>query len=171
MKPLIVLLLTFVITSILFKVKNPKVDYLFAGRIAMACMLCFTALGHFLYDKGMVAMLPNAIPFRLFIVHITGVIEILFGLGLVIPRIHKSTAYLIIIFFVSIIPSNIYAAINHINYQTGLTDGPGINYLFFRIPLQIVFILWVYFTAIKNPKQANTQVDNEIRFNKMFNFR
>jgi hypothetical protein len=34
------------------------------------------------------------------------------------------------------------------DYQKGTRDGSGTNYLWFRIPLQIVFILWVYYFGL-----------------------
>ncbi len=40
----------------------------------------------------------------------------------------------------------------NINYQTGELDGNGLDYLWFRIPLQVFFIVWVFFTAIKSNK-------------------
>jgi uncharacterized membrane protein len=50
---------------------------------------------------------------------------------------------------VLILPANIQAAIKRIDYQKGTTDGPGVNYLWFRVPLQILFITWVYLFAIR----------------------
>jgi hypothetical protein len=49
------------------------------------------------------------------------------------------------------LPANIKAAINNINYQTGALNGNGPSYLWFRIPLQLFFIFWVYhFAFLKN---------------------
>ena len=38
---------------------------------------------------------------------------------------------------------------NHVNYETGASDGNGMKYLWFRIPLQVFFILWVYWSALR----------------------
>ena len=40
-------------------------------------------------------------------------------------------------------------ALENINYQTGELNGPGLSYLWFRIPMQILFMVWVYFSAIR----------------------
>ena len=53
------------------------------------------------------------------------------------------------LFFIAILPANIKASMENINYQTGELDGIGLEYLWFRIPLQLFFIVWVFFTAIK----------------------
>jgi uncharacterized membrane protein len=55
----------------------------------------------------------------------------------------------LIVFFVLLLPANINAAIKHIDYQKGTFEGQGLNYLWFRIPLQILFIVWTYMSAIK----------------------
>ena len=122
----------------------------FAGRIAMSVMLLFTALGHFLYPEGMALMLPDFIPFKKAMIYLTGCIEIAAANGLQIPRLRKLTGWLLIIFFILILPANIHAAIHHVNLETGRYDGNGLNYLWFRIPLQIFFIGWVYLFAVKN---------------------
>lgn len=80
-------------------------------------------------------MVPNFIPFKTEMVYLTGVIEIVATIGLFIPGLRVLTAWLLIVFFVLMLPANIYAAINHINYQKGTFDGHGLNYLWFRIPL------------------------------------
>jgi uncharacterized membrane protein len=55
----------------------------------------------------------------------------------------------LILFFILVLPGNIKAAIHHIDYQKGTFDGYGPNYLWFRVPLQILFIGWTYISAIK----------------------
>ncbi|WP_331145734.1 hypothetical protein [Hymenobacter sp.] len=54
-------------------------------------------------------------------------------------------------FFVLILPANIHAALHHINYQKGTTDGPGPRYLWFRIPLQLLFIAWTWYFSVHLP--------------------
>jgi uncharacterized membrane protein len=112
-------------------------------------MLLFTGVSHFLYPEGMALMLPGFIPFKKEVIYLTGVIEIAAAVGLLIPRYRKLTAWLLIIFFLAILPANIHAAINHVNLRTATFDGAGVNYLWFRVPLQIFFIAWVYYFGIK----------------------
>jgi len=94
-------------------------------------------------------MLPDFIPFKAEVVYLTGIIEIAAAIGLFIPNIRIVTAWLLIVFFILILPANIYAAIKHIDYQKATFDGNGPSYLWFRIPLQILFISWAYLSAIK----------------------
>ena len=149
MKPLIVLLLTFTIA--LFMIKFIKKEYHFAlsARIAMAIMLVFTAIGHFVFTKGMAMMIPEFIPFRENFVYLTGIFEILLAIGLLIPNLKVITGWTLIIFLLLMLPANIYASINNVNYQKGTFDGNGLAYLWFRIPLQILFIIWTYICTIR----------------------
>ena len=151
MKPLIVLLVSFVIALIVTRLIVGDFNVALSGRIAMASMLAFTAIGHFAFTKGMVMMIPDFIPFKKNLVYFTGVIEILAAAGLLISSYQVLTAWLLIVFFLVLLPANINAAIHHVDYQKGSFEGNGTNYLWFRVPLQILFILWVYFAAIKFP--------------------
>ncbi|MDF0714801.1 hypothetical protein PY092_01455 [Muricauda sp. 334s03] len=149
MKPLFVLLGTFVLSALVLKLFTKELNLQLAGRIAMACMLVFTAIGHFAFMEGMAAMVPSFVPFRKEIVLITGIMEVLFAIGLLLPQYQKQTAWLLIVFFILILPANIKAALEEINYQTGQMNGPGATYLWFRVPLQLLFILWAYVTSIR----------------------
>ncbi len=149
MKPLIILTSVFAIALVAIKIFNGNYELALSGRIAMSAMLLFTAIGHFIFTKGMSMMLPDFIPFRTEIVYLTGVIEIVAAIGLFIPNFRIITAWLLIVFFILMLPANVYATIKHIDYQKGTFDGDGPIYLWFRIPLQILFIVWTYLSTIK----------------------
>lgn len=149
MKPLILLIVVFAISLAAIKVFRHSYDFALAGRIAMSAMLLFTAIGHFAFTKGMAMMLPDFIPYKMETVYLTGIIEIAAAIGLLISSLSKISAWLLIAFFILILPANIYAAIKHVDYQKETFEGNGLNYLWFRVPLQILFIFWVYFSSIK----------------------
>lgn len=150
MKPFIILLAVFTITLIILRVRRHKYDWPLAGRIAMSVMLLFTAIGHFAFTEGMAMMIPSSLPFRVELVYFTGIIEIAAAIGLLLPSLRKITGWLLILFLVLVLPANIYAALHHVNYQAATLDGNGPDYLWFRVPLQIFFIGWVYLCAIRN---------------------
>ncbi len=149
MKPLIVLLLSFSISIFVIKIIKKEYDFALSARIAMSIMLVFTAIGHFAFTKGMSMMVPKIIPFKESFVYITGIFEISLAIGLLIPKLKEISGWTLIIFLLLMLPANIYAAINNVNYQKGTFDGNGILYLWFRIPLQILFIIWTYISAIR----------------------
>ena len=149
MKPLFVLISSFLVTLLILKLSRGRIDYALAGRIAMAVMLVFTATGHFFFTRGMTAMVPGFLPAKTTIVYLTGGLEILSAIGLLIPGYKTFIGWMLILFFLLVLPANIRAAIGHINYQTGGTDGNGPGYLWFRIPFQALLMAWVFFSAIR----------------------
>lgn len=149
MKPLLVLLSSFVIAIFVVKLVSKKYDFALSARIAMSIMLCFTAIGHFAFTKGMSMMIPEFIPFKTSFVHLTGLFEILLAISLLIPKLKVFSGWTLIIFLVLMLPANIYAAIHQVNYQKGTFDGNGLSYLWFRIPLQVLFIVWTYISSIR----------------------
>lgn len=114
----------------------------------MAAMLLFTAIGHFAFAKGMTMMLPDFVPFKKQVVYLTGVIEATAAAGLLIGSLREVTAILLIVFFVLVLPANIYSALKNVDYQKGTNEGPSVNYLWFRVPLQLFFIAWVAYFGL-----------------------
>ncbi|MCX2583807.1 hypothetical protein [Pedobacter sp. MR22-3] len=150
MKPLLVLLSVFLLSAAINKIFRGNDELAFSGKMAMSVMLLFTASAHFAFNDGMAMMLPEFVPYKPQVVYLTGIIEIVAAIGLFIPAFSILTAWLLIAFFIIILPANVYAAIKHIDYQKATFNGSGLNYLWFRVPLQMLFIAWVYLSAIKN---------------------
>lgn len=148
MKPLIILLSAFVVSVVISRLIQGRYEFALSGRIAMSVMLVFTAIGHFIFAKGMALMIPELFPFRVQIVHITGIMELGFAIGLVLSNYRSFVAWGLIVFLILVLPANIYATIKQVNYQNASFNGNGLNYLWFRVPLQLFFIAWVYFAAL-----------------------
>jgi len=115
----------------------------------MSVMLLFTALGHFIYTEGMTMMIPEFLPFKKEIIYLTAFIEVTAAIGIHFTAINTTIGWLLILFFLLMLPANIKGAIEQLDYQTATYDGKGTSYLYFRIPLQILFIVWVYISCIK----------------------
>lgn len=144
MKPLLVLLSAFIISILISFLVFDQVDYSFSGIIAMAVMLVFTAVAHFIFTEGIMKMIPNTIKNKGQWVWITGILEIVLAIGLLFPSYRVNIGWLLILFFIIILPANVYAAWHNINYKTATYDGPGLSYLWLRIPVQCIYIAWVY---------------------------
>lgn len=149
---LLVLLIAFGIAMVVLKTVTKVWNPFLSGCIAMCVMLCFTAAGHFVYPAGMEMMIPPFVPFKRELVYLTGLLEIAGGVGLLFQPYRKWSAILLIIFFILVLPANIYAALHHIDYQKATTGGKGPEYLWVRVPVQLVLIAWVWFFGLKNNK-------------------
>lgn len=156
MKPLLVLLTAFLIGLLAIKRSKGKFNVVMAANVAMATMLLFTSIGHFVFPKGMAMMLPSFLPEKEAVVFLTGLLEIVAAIGLLLPSWRTTTGNLLILFFVLILPANIIASAKGLNIEKGTGTGPGLAYLWFRVPLQLLFIAWVYYFSIKK-KQDTSQ--------------
>jgi uncharacterized membrane protein len=147
MTPLIILLISFGLLFVINKfLLGGKLSLSFVGRISLAIMLLATGIAHFTDTDAMVEMIPEFMPFKREIVYLTGVLELSAAAGLLISKTAKLTSILLIIFFISILPANIIGSIKQVNLG-GMENGA--VYLFFRIPLQFLFIFWAYYFGIR----------------------
>lgn len=116
----------------------------------------FFSIGHFVKTDGMIEMLPPWLPYRLSIIYLTGVIEVLIGIALFMPMFQVNAAKVAIVVLVVFFPANIYAALN----ATGLGGHQwGSVYLLIRLPLQLILIAWAYFLCIKSYNKLSQQAD------------
>jgi uncharacterized membrane protein len=83
---------------------------------------------------------------RMPIIYITGVVELAAAAGILVPRLCRLTGIYLIAFLILVLPANIYAAINRVE-MGGHSMGP--PYLFIRIPLQLILIIWTYWFAVR----------------------
>lgn len=72
MKPLFVLLTSFLIALLVTQKIHQHFKVDFSARIALSIMLCFTAIGHFVFTEGMAMMLPEILPIKNQIIYLTG---------------------------------------------------------------------------------------------------
>jgi uncharacterized membrane protein len=150
MKPFYLLLAVFMLSTGISKLVTGSWNLSFNGNLAMSVMFCFTALGHFYFVRGMTLMIPAPITFKKELIYLTGIAEIILSLALLLPSMRYYAGVLLIVLLILITPANVYAALKNVNYEKGTFDGPGLSYLLLRIPLQIIFIAWIYYFSVKN---------------------
>ena len=114
------------------------------ARVGLSLFFIVTAMAHFAGPREMAEMVPPAIPYRIELIYLTGVFELLGAIGVWIPRLTRLTGLLLIVMLIGLLPANIYAAINRIDYG-GHAAGPG--YLLLRVPFQLFVIWWTYFAT------------------------
>jgi len=114
------------------------------ARVGLTLFFLFTSLGHFIRTEEMTAMAPPPIPYRVEIIYLTGVLELLGAIGVWIPRLTRLTGLCLILMLIGLLPANIYSAINRVDFG-GHGSGPA--YLLLRIPFQFFVIWWTYFAT------------------------
>ncbi|MEV4127836.1 hypothetical protein [Nocardia sp. NPDC049707] len=120
------------------------------GAYALAAMLVLTGTTHFLPDSlaggpaptraDLVPLVPPFVPLPDFQVYLTGVLELLGALGLVLTRTRRPAGLGLTVLFVVLLPANIYAAVSGIPF-----NGAPAPSLWTRIPEQLIYVavaLW-----------------------------
>ena len=72
---------------------------------------------HFRSPQKFVDIVPNYLPFALFLVYLTGIMEIVGGLGIIYPNTREITGRLMVLFLIAIYPANFNMWINDIPYN------------------------------------------------------
>ena len=111
------------------------------SRWLLTVFMVAAGVNHFLNPAPYLGMMPDALPAHLALVDLSGVAEILGGLGLILPATRRLAAWGLIALFVAVFPANLNMAINHL--PLGATSVPAWA-LWARLPLQLVLIWWAY---------------------------
>jgi uncharacterized membrane protein len=114
-----------------------------SARYALAVMFLFTGSFHFAAMKHDLArMVPDIFPQPLFIVYATGVLEILGGIGLMLPQFHRTAALCLMVLLVAMFPANVKGALEQITVH-----GHKAIALWLRTPLQVLLIWLLWWSA------------------------
>jgi uncharacterized membrane protein len=124
-----------------------------ALRWLFTAVMVVAGANHFISTDGYVAMMPSALPAPLALVYISGVAEMLGGLGLILPATRWLAAWGLIALFLAVFPANINMAINHLPLFG--RDMPSWA-LWARLPLQAVFIAWAWWYTRGGERVAAT---------------
>jgi uncharacterized membrane protein len=123
------------------------------ARWAMVVFMVASGIGHFAITDAYVAMVPASFPSPRLLVYVSGVAELLGGIGLVVPwpRLRRAAAIGIILLLVAVFPANVNMAIHHIS-PFGMQASPAA--LWGRLPFQVLFVAWAWWLA-SSPRNAS----------------
>ena len=113
----------------------------------MSIMYIFIGIRHFTGPQYFLDIVPPQLPFKLFLVYFTGLIEIVGGAAILSPKSRKEGAYLLIFLLISVFPANIYLYLSE-NPQNLL--GISKTDALIRMPFQIPLILLAFWHSKKN---------------------
>jgi uncharacterized membrane protein len=118
-----------------------------AARIGLAAMFLFTGGSHFSPLKhDFAAMIPPPLTGALWVIYLTGLLEIAGAIGLLTPRLRRPAGWGLIALLVALFPANVYAAV------TGVTlGGAAATSLWLRAPLQLFWIAAVWKSTVARP--------------------
>ena len=115
---------------------EPLSDWRNAAACALALMFLFTASAHFTSTKrDLIAMVPSVFPRPELLVSVTGFLEVLGAVGLLVPATRSFAGIGLILLLVAMFPANVAAA----RKQVPLRGKPPTP-LPLRLALQLVFV-------------------------------
>lgn len=110
---------------------------------ALAAMFVFAASAHFTRTRGnLVAMVPWAFPNPGLLVSLTGVLETLGSVGLMIPATRGIAGLCLVLLLVAMFPANVSAARRGVPMRGRAPTPPRI-----RIPMQLLFIVLTWWAT------------------------
>ena len=116
------------------------------ARAGLSLFFAFTALGLFVRAEEMAAMLPPSAPYRVGLIYLTGVFELMGAAGVWVTRLRRLAGLCLMVLLLAILPANVYAAINRVEFG-GHGGGPA--YLLARVPFQLFVIWWTYYATVR----------------------
>ena len=109
----------------------------------MGIFFIFAGVNHFLSPGFYQTIMPPFLPWPIGLIYISGVAEILGGIGVLVPRTRRVTGWFLIALLIAVFPANIYAVTHGISSNTVVKV-----LLLIRLPFQAVLIAWVYKSCI-----------------------
>ena len=110
------------------------------ARLATATAFILIGISHFLMPEKYLEMMPSFLPAPVFLIYLSGLFEILGGIGLILSPTRVWAAGLMLL-LLAVLPANIYVALNNVQL------GGFMNYSFYqwvRVPMQFVLIGWIW---------------------------
>jgi len=128
----------------------PKTRLRVSGLFFLILLFLVAGLNHFSNPNFYVSIMPPYLPLQEELAYISGILEVLGALALLFSRTRRIAGYSLIILLVMIFPANIHMAI-HPEYFPNFTPFT----IYMRLPLQFLFISWVYWAAIRKKARGD----------------
>jgi uncharacterized membrane protein len=108
-------------------------------RVLLAIFFIAAGITHFVIPSAYIRIVPPLLPAPGLLVILSGIAEILGGLGLLFPYTQRAAAWGLVLLLIGVFPANIYMAVAHVS-APGILGQSWAQWL--RLPLQIPLVLW-----------------------------
>jgi uncharacterized membrane protein len=120
------------------------------GIVALA--MVSVGVMHFTQAEWFAQIVPPFLPAPVWLVWISGVFEILGGIGVLVPRVRALAGWGLVLLYLAVFPANIYMAVAPVAVN-GVV--PERWLVWARLPLQPVF-MWVAWWCTRPPRQGTS---------------
>ena len=110
--------------------------------LGLAALFVVAGANHFVSTEFYVGIMPAYLPLHLELVYLSGLLEMLGGAAVLVPRARSSAGWFLIALLVAVFPANLNMAL-HAEQFPGLSASA----LYARLPLQGLLIAWTYWAT------------------------
>lgn len=114
--------------------------------------MTLAGINHFVMPGVYERIIPPGLPGPRALVYISGVAEIVGAVGTMHPRTRRAAGWFLIATLLAVFPGNLYMAANAEDFP-GVPGGTATLYA--RLPLQALFIYWVYLATLTDETRAD----------------
>ena len=107
--------------------------------LGLSVFFIYFGVDHFINPNFYLSIMPPSFPLHLEAVYISGLFEILGGIGVLLSKTRKLAGWGLFALLIAVYPANIYMALT----PEAFPDIP-LSALYFRLVLQFLFFYWAY---------------------------
>ena len=135
--------------SNLFTLNLPSEFLRKLSLLGISVFFIYFGIDHFINPEFYLSIMPPMFPLHLEAVYLSGLFEILVGVGVLIARTRSIAGWGLLVLLIAVYPANIYMALT----PEAFPDIP-LFVLYFRLALQFLFFYWAYSITrpIYNPR-------------------
>ncbi len=111
-----------------------------AALIVLAIFFIAAGINHFVHPGVYARIVPPWLPAPALLVEISGICEVIGGIGVLIPSTRRFAGAGLIALLIAVFPANVQMA-QHPELYTDLGTAPA---FYVRLPIQLVLIAWVW---------------------------
>lgn len=122
-------------------------------RVVLAAAMIWIGVMHFVGPAPFVRIVPSWLPAPAVLVAVSGVLEIVLGLGVLVPSraVRNGAGWGLVALYVAVFPANVNMAVHQIQLHEG--DHLPVWAMWARLPLQLVFIAVARWVTRPEPPQ------------------
>jgi uncharacterized membrane protein len=121
-----------------------------------AALFIISGIGHFVRGDMYLRLMPPYLPYHTELVALSGMVEAVMGMLLLVPRTQRIAAYGLMATLLAIFPANVHAALTAGTPNEAM-PGVSATLAWLRLPIQPLLILWAYwYTRDSHATQPDT---------------
>ncbi len=125
-------------------------------QILLAIGMIVAGVKHFTDPEPFERIVPDFLPYHWSLVYSSGFLEVLAGVGLLIPQWSQAAAWTLVVLYIVVFPANLYQAIHNMDVPALPHDPP---LIWLRLPMQALLVAWAWWFTRDDDAIRSGQTD------------